>query len=187
MKHPILRWLMTATRGSKLHIMVNDARCTLHTPSSFLGNSPLPEGWQNGYSIIFMNDVCTCGVGFLSTTLRVDSLLFVSGLPQSVYKDLDHNTRSLFAPAQLVSFPLCLTKQSKLLKQTSGIVAAPQATLSVPAATAQVSSAAPAAEQETLEVHICFLVNFLYFMPSCSFAGSSSAIGALHVLGCDMF
>ena len=42
--------------------------------------------------------------------------LFVSGLPQSVYKDLDHNTRSLFAPAQLVSFPLCLTKQSKLLK-----------------------------------------------------------------------
>ena len=52
----------------------------------------------------------------------------------------------------------------------SGNVAAAQATLSVPAATAQVSSAAPAApEQETLEVHICFLVNFLYFMPSCSF------------------
>ena len=54
----------------------------------------------------------------------------------------------------------------------SGNVAAAQATLSVPAAPAQVSSAAPAAEQETLEVHIsdiCFLVNFLYFMPSCSF------------------
>ena len=51
----------------------------------------------------------------------------------------------------------------------SGNVAAAQATLSVPAATTQVSSAAPAAEQETLEVHICFLVNFLYFMPSCSF------------------
>ena len=51
----------------------------------------------------------------------------------------------------------------------SGNVAAAQATLSVPAATAQVSSAAPAAEQETLEVHICFLVNFLYFMPSYSF------------------
>ena len=44
----------------------------------------------------------------------------------------------------------------------SGNVAAAQATLSVPAATAQVSSAAPAAEQETLEVHICFLVNFLF-------------------------
>ena len=41
----------------------------------------------------------------------------------------------------------------------SGNVAAAQATLSVPAATAQVSSAAPAAEQET----------YLYFMPSCSF------------------
>ena len=51
----------------------------------------------------------------------------------------------------------------------SGNVAAAQATLSVPAATAQVSSAAPAAQQETLEVHICFHVNFLYFMPSCSF------------------
>ena len=41
----------------------------------------------------------------------------------------------------------------------SANVAAAQATLSVPAATAQVSSAA----------HICFLVNFLYFIPSCSF------------------
>ena len=51
----------------------------------------------------------------------------------------------------------------------SGNVAATQAALSVPAATAQVSSAAPDAEQETLEVHICFLVNFLYFLPSCSF------------------
>ena len=45
----------------------------------------------------------------------------------------------------------------------SGNVAAAQATLSVPAATAQVSSAAPAAEQETLEVHISFLVNFFIF------------------------
>ena len=73
-------------------------------------------------------------------------LLFVSGLPQSVYKDLDHNTRSLFAPAQLVSFPPNETVQTPQVP--SGNVAAAQATLSLPAATAQVSSAASAAERK---------------------------------------